>query len=90
MLVDFQPPAPNDKCYKLVCRANDLFERHLYADAVTEYTRIIHGSANDSSNEFRALLYSNRSASFWQMKQYTKARDDANQIMELWPTWAKV
>ncbi|KAI7855813.1 beta-lactamase-like protein [Circinella umbellata] len=89
MLVDFQPPAPNDKCYKLVCRANDLFERHLYADAITEYTKIIHGSANKSSNEFRALLYSNRSASYWQIKKYTKAKDDANQIMELWPTWAK-
>ncbi|KAI9498839.1 beta-lactamase-like protein [Zychaea mexicana] len=90
MLVDFQPPAPSDKCYKLVCRANDLYERHLYTDAAAEYTKAIHLSAHECTNEFLALLYSNRSACYWQAKHYANARDDANRVLEFWPTWAKV
>ncbi|KAI8139832.1 beta-lactamase-like protein [Fennellomyces sp. T-0311] len=89
MLVDFQPPAPNDKCYKLTCRANDLYERHLYTEAITEYTKAIQTSAQESSNEFLALLYSNRSACHWQLRQYGNAKDDASRVIELWTSWAK-
>ncbi|KAF7731935.1 hypothetical protein EC973_007766 [Apophysomyces ossiformis] len=84
----FQPAAPNDKSYKLTNRANDLFERHLYQDAITEYTKAIQAS-RDGTREYLALLHSNRSANYILTNQFEAAQDDARRTMELAPFWAK-
>lgn len=84
-------PAPNDKAYKLTCRGNELYERRLYAEAIQEYSRVITDSASiGADNDFLALLYSNRSACYLLMKRYIDARDDASQVIQLSPGWAKV
>ncbi|KAI8388259.1 beta-lactamase-like protein [Radiomyces spectabilis] len=88
-MLEFHPCAPNDKSFKLAQRGNDLFERHLYLDATHEYTKAIDHSGHNSNKPFLALLYSNRSASYWRSHQYEKARDDAERAMELAPTWGK-
>ncbi|KAI9323689.1 beta-lactamase-like protein [Dichotomocladium elegans] len=89
MTAEFQPPAPNDKSYRITCRANDLFERHQYTDALADYTKAIQTSSHEASNEFLAMLYSNRSATNLLLKQYHDAQEDATRTMELWSSWAK-
>lgn len=90
--LDSPPPAPNDKCYKLTCRANEWFERHQYHEAITEYTKVIQQlTLTDATQQpFAALVYCNRSASYLHMRQYHAARDDAGRAIELRSSWAKV
>lgn len=88
----YSPPAPSDKLYKWTLRANELYERHQYQDAIQEYSKIIQSvtDASSSSDAFLALLHSNRSACYLLTHQYLAARDDANRAMNLQPNWAKV
>lgn len=90
--LDSPPPAPNDKCYKLTCRANEWFERHQYHEAITEYTKVIQQLTLTDANQqaFGALVYCNRSASYLHMRQYHAARDDAGRAIELRSSWGKV
>jgi tetratricopeptide (TPR) repeat protein len=87
--MSFHPAAPSDKSFKLVQKANDLFERHHYAEAVTEYTKVLSNS-KDALDSYLALAYSNRSASYIKLRQYEKARLDAVKVMTLSPKWSKV
>ncbi|CDH54900.1 zn-dependent glyoxylase [Lichtheimia corymbifera JMRC:FSU:9682] len=89
--LDSPPPAPNDKCYKLTCRANEWFERHQYHEAITEYTKVIQQLTLTDANQqaFGALVYCNRSASYLHMRQYHAARDDAGRAIELRSSWGK-
>lgn len=91
-VAEFSPPAPNDKCFKITVRANELFERHQYREAAQEYSKAIQQchAAQQVSNEFLALLHSNRSASFLLARQALAARDDASLVMKLLPSWSKV
>lgn len=82
------PPAPNEKCYKHTTRANDFFERHLYNDAIIEYTKVLQMSTGE--DEFLALIYSNRSASYIKINEFAKAYKDAIKVIELAPLWSKV
>lgn len=82
------PPAPSEKSYKKVTRANELFERHQYYDAVVEYSKILQTSKG--SSEYLALIYSNRSASYLKLNEYERARQDAIKTIELAPLWSKV
>lgn len=87
---DFSPEAPNDKVYKYTCRANDYFERQLYAEAVQDYSRAITAIAESDDTHFAALLHSNRSASYYKLKNWDHADRDARETIRLEPTWAKV
>lgn len=82
------PQAPSEKSYKKVTRANELFERHLYYDAVVEYTKIL--QTPKGSSEYVALIYSNRSACYLKLNEYERARKDAIKTIELAPLWSKV
>lgn len=82
------PAAPNEKSFKLVTRANDLFERHLYSDAVTEYTKVLDMSRGDA--DYLALIYCNRSASYLKLNQYQQSQKDSEEAIELAPHWPKV
>ncbi|KAI9273519.1 beta-lactamase-like protein [Helicostylum pulchrum] len=81
------PPAPTDKSFKITNRANELFVRHLYNDAISEYTKVLQLSKED--DEFIALIYCNRSASYLRLNQYEQAQKDASRAMELAPVWSK-
>ncbi len=82
------PQAPSEKSYKRTTRANELYERHQYYDAVMEYTKILQTSKGE--DEYMALIYSNRSASYLKLNEYEKARKDAIRAIELAPLWSKV
>ncbi|KAI8092335.1 beta-lactamase-like protein [Gilbertella persicaria] len=84
------PAAPNEKLYKATTRANDLFERHLYAEAIVEYTKVLQevGRGVDN-NEYLALIVSNRSASYLKIYEYEKARQDALRATQFAPHWPK-
>ncbi|KAI9029700.1 beta-lactamase-like protein [Phycomyces nitens] len=82
------PPAPNHKSYQTTTRANDLYERHLYADAAAEYTKAIE-RALDGSRDYLALLYSNRSSSYLRIYNYKAALEDATRAIQLAPMWPK-
>lgn len=80
--------APNEKSYKATSRANDLFERHLYTDAMTEYTKVLQMSTAEP--DYLALIYANRSATYLKLNQYQQAYTDAVQVIDLAPHWSKV
>jgi tetratricopeptide (TPR) repeat protein len=85
------PPAPNEKAYKHTTRGNDYFERHLYNDAILEYTKVLQMSkGGEEDREFIALIYSNRSASYIKINEFAKAYKDAIKVIELAPLWSKV
>jgi tetratricopeptide (TPR) repeat protein len=86
------PPAPNEKSYKIVTRANDLFERHLYSDAILDYTKVLQLSKDlgQEDNAYLALVYSNRSASYLKINETEKSRLDAIKAIELARHWPKV
>lgn len=87
---EYNPEAPNDKVYKYTCRANDYFERQLYTEAIQDYSRAITAIAETDDTHFAALLHSNRSASYFKLKNWEQAEKDATETIRLEPTWAKV
>ncbi|KAI9285614.1 beta-lactamase-like protein [Umbelopsis sp. AD052] len=86
---EYNPEAPNDKVYKYTCRANDYFERQLYTEAIQDYSRAITAIAETDDTHFAALLHSNRSASYFKLKNWEQAEKDAAETIRLEPTWAK-
>lgn len=84
------PSAPNDKCYKLTLRANELFERNLFSEAIIEYTKALKSATEVCDDDYLALIYSNRSASFLQTNDLEKAKEDASRAVTLAKHWAKV
>ncbi|KAI8974361.1 beta-lactamase-like protein [Pilobolus umbonatus] len=80
------PTAPSDKSYKILLRANDHYERHQYQESIIEYTRVLQHSGTD---DYLALIYSNRSASYIETKEYKKAEEDAKRVIELDRNWSK-
>lgn len=86
------PSAPNEKSYKVAIRANDLFERGQYNEAIIDYTKVLQLSKDCSKGDqaFVALIHSNRSACYIKTKEYEKARRDAVQTIDLASTWSKV
>jgi len=87
---EYNPEAPNDKVYKYTCRANDYFERQLYTEAIQDYSRAITAIAETDDTHFAALLHSNRSATYFKLKNWEQAEKDATETIRLEPTWAKV
>ncbi|OBZ88858.1 hypothetical protein A0J61_03091 [Choanephora cucurbitarum] len=86
------PAAPSEKLYKATQRANDLFERHQYTEAILEYTRILQAPRElneDDATGYAALILSNRSASYLKIFDYENAKLDALKATELAPKWAK-
>ncbi|KAI8639977.1 beta-lactamase-like protein [Parasitella parasitica] len=79
------PPAPDEKAYKAALKANDFFERGHFNEAIANYTRIVQLSKDysEKDQEFLALIYCNRSASYNKIKEYEKARLDALQAIDL-------
>lgn len=86
------PCAPNEKCYKLTTRANDLFERHLYAEALIEYTKALKCATETGScdDDYLALIYANRSATCLQVGDCQQAKEDAARAIALAKRWGKV
>ncbi|KAI7869706.1 beta-lactamase-like protein [Spinellus fusiger] len=82
------PPAPHAKSYRITTRANDLYERHLYLDAATEYSKAIEESTH-ASRDYLAMLYANRSASLLHCYHYPSAKEDATRSIQLAPMWSK-
>ena len=63
-----------------------------YQDAVEEFTKAIAAETGTDreAKQFLKLVYSNRSAAYLQLKDNSKALDDANKIVDsLDPEWAK-
>ncbi|KAG1145184.1 hypothetical protein G6F37_006804 [Rhizopus arrhizus] len=85
------PCAPNEKCYKLTTRANDLFERHLYAEALIEYTKALKCATETGScdDDYLALIYANRSATCLQVGDCQQAKEDAARAIALAKRWGK-
>lgn len=87
------PVAPDIQSYKSACTANSHFANKDYKRAIREYTKAIartrlqleYGRAND----FCALLYSNRSASYLQLGQYEEALRDGQAVVNINNAWAK-
>jgi hypothetical protein len=90
----FQPLAPNDQLYKIACKANELFEKANYTSAVLEYSKGLEVakpfSEGRRSMDFIALLLSNRSASYFMIKDFENAKKDAEKCCGLRPYWGKV
>lgn len=84
-------PAPSEKSYKIITRANDFFERHLYSDAILDYTKVLQlPDLSQCHGEYLALVYSNRSASYLKIEENEKARQDAVKAIHMAPHWPKV
>eukprot|EP00884_Botryococcus_braunii_P016908 jgi/Botrbrau1/3900/Bobra.0183s0121.1 len=64
-------------------KGNEHFKAGRYAEATDCYSRALE---NDENN---AVLYSNRSAAYLQLKEYTKALSDADTCLKLQPGWDK-
>ncbi|CAG8499834.1 12274_t:CDS:2 [Ambispora gerdemannii] len=85
--------APNERVYKVVCRANKHFENKNYRCAIEEYTKALTLSQPDldpsKSTDFAALLFGNRSACYFAYKLYIDAEKDTRQMIRLRPEWSK-
>mmetsp|Transcript_26077 Transcript_26077/g.61938 ORF Transcript_26077/g.61938 Transcript_26077/m.61938 type:complete len:335 (-) Transcript_26077:1320-2324(-) len=72
---------------------NKAFARKDFQTAIEHYTKAIqHSSSNSNktnSNNNRHIFYSNRSASYAGLKQWTKAIDDAKECIRLDPQFVK-
>jgi tetratricopeptide (TPR) repeat protein len=62
---------------------NDEFKKRNFKSAIEYYTKAI------SLDEQNHVLYSNRSLSFWNLKRFDDALNDANKSLALNPTWTK-
>ncbi|KAL1921890.1 uncharacterized protein VTP21DRAFT_10532 [Calcarisporiella thermophila] len=92
LLDPFRPEAPDERSYRLTARANEFFQKRNYKDAVAEYTRalgVVQVLPGMQQSDFSALLFSNRSASYFAMRCYEEAQKDADQVIRIRPEWAK-
>ncbi|CEI96647.1 hypothetical protein RMCBS344292_10804 [Rhizopus microsporus] len=83
------PCAPNEKSYKITNRANEYFEKGLYSDAIAEYTKALKLVTEPCDDDYLALIYTNRSASYLQLNEYENAKEDASRAMAIARHWAK-
>ncbi|CAJ0626105.1 6906_t:CDS:2 [Entrophospora sp. SA101] len=62
-------------------------------DEIDEFTKALtilnSSSPSPSSSDFFVLIYSNRSASYYQCSQWQEAVDDANQVIRIRADWQK-
>ncbi|KAI8063273.1 beta-lactamase-like protein [Gongronella butleri] len=86
MVLDFQPPASNNKSYNLTLKGNQLFEKQLYVDAIHEYTKAMEHA---TTADYLALLYSNRCTCYLHCGKYAAAHMDAEKVIQLAPDWPK-
>ncbi|KAI8096558.1 beta-lactamase-like protein [Halteromyces radiatus] len=95
MVSEFQPIATNNKSYQSTKRGNEYYERQLYLDAISEYSKAIDyagaatGMEGDEQDNYLALLYSNRCACYLLSHQYALGLSDAEKVIALAPAWAK-
>lgn len=68
--------------YKAI--GNKHFAAKEYQQAIDSFTKAI-----DASPEPNHVLYSNRSASYASLKNFSKALEDAKKVIEINPSWAK-
>lgn len=66
-------------------KGNGLFKRGLFAEAAECFTRCIEKSPRTNAE----IYYSNRSACWCSLEQWTKALEDAKSAVRLKPGWAK-
>ncbi|ORX79279.1 Metallo-hydrolase/oxidoreductase [Basidiobolus meristosporus CBS 931.73] len=95
LTLTFESPAASDGVlYRITCRANELFERHSYKEAVAEYTRALIKSkpaiTETDATDFIALIFANRSGAYCMLRQYEEAYKDAEIVIRLKPEWSKV
>ncbi|CAI2189187.1 11738_t:CDS:2 [Funneliformis geosporum] len=89
----FRPSAPDDRTFKVVCKANDHYTKKEFKLAIDEYTKALSlirpSSDPKKSSSFSALIFSNRSASYYQCKKWAEAVKDADQVIRMRPEWPK-
>ncbi|CAG8514029.1 8124_t:CDS:2 [Cetraspora pellucida] len=89
----FRPNAPDDKSFQAVFRANNYYSKKDYEPAIEEYSKAISilqsSPETKKSSDFAALVFSNRSASFFQRKKWKDAIKDAEQVIRIRPEWPK-
>ncbi|CAG8602882.1 5846_t:CDS:2 [Racocetra persica] len=89
----FRPNAPDDKSFQAVFRANNYYSKKDYESAIEEYSKalsILQSSPETKkTSDFAALVFSNRSASFFQRKKWKHAVKDAEQVIRIRPEWPK-
>ena len=73
----------NEKVDDLKEQGNLCFKKGYFRDAISFYTQ---GLDIDPQNHF---LYSNRSATYVKLKEFSLAMEDAKKLLELQPNWAK-
>ncbi|RIA87702.1 beta-lactamase-like protein [Glomus cerebriforme] len=89
----FRPSAPDDRTFKAVCKANEYFAKKEYKLAIDEYTKALTLSQPNldkkNASSFSALIFSNRSASYYQCNKWAEAIKDADQVIRIKPEWPK-
>ncbi|CAG8769293.1 3134_t:CDS:2 [Gigaspora margarita] len=89
----FRPNAPDDKTFQVVFRANNYYTKKDYESAIEEYSKALSilqsNPETKKASDFSALVFSNRSASFFQRKKWKDAVKDAEQVIRIRPEWAK-
>lgn len=70
-------------------QGNALYANAQYQKAVLAYTKAIESAPPSADKAALAVLYSNRSASFFCLEKYEEALKDAEQALELNPEWGK-
>ncbi|KAK9760865.1 hypothetical protein K7432_014693 [Basidiobolus ranarum] len=85
--------ASDGMLYRITCRANELFERHCYKEAITEYTRALIKSKpaidETGATDFIALIFANRSGAYCMLRQFEEAYKDAEIVIRLKPEWSQ-
>ncbi|CAB5386108.1 unnamed protein product [Rhizophagus irregularis] len=89
----FRPSAPNDRTFKSVSKANEYFAKKEYKLAIDEYTKALTLAQpsldKKTATAFSALIFSNRSASYYQCNKWVEAVKDADQVIRIKPEWPK-
>ena len=68
-------------------RGSGYYSSGRYQEAIAAYSFCIENAASEDLELH--VYYSNRSASFMQIKDYTRAKEDAESCVSIKPTWAK-
>ena len=75
------------------CNGDNAFKLGQYGEAILFYSRSIISYSNfentPNRTESLAILYSNRSAAYESIAQYSRALDDAKEVISLRPDWER-
>ncbi len=82
-----------DEIVKLKDKGNEYFKKNEFKNAIQQYSKaieVLSGCDDTVRSQFGHILHTNRSISYFQLKNFQKSLEDATRAVQINDKWEKV